>query len=405
MTNRSAHASLKGYYYQFNKTLLEILKADNSETITCEGIEDIDISNKDQLETIQCKHYEASDKEHFTLGLIYEPVIRMLVHYKNNSNYCDKYKIFIYLKKETPNTTRQLSYDDLQQVLKTTNIKLTKLLTDNSLSSIENTKLDDFISKLTIEFANNYEDLVKEIYCNFNKFGFNNEEIDVLFLPNAIHKIAKLSINKNLNERKITQKVFLDELKSEKKTILSKWVRELQTYDKIIKSKRKELSKLLNYNQRERLFLIDESALEDFISISSFLQKYVGKYSYKPLHKSLPIFCFKCDIQNYHSILKSLYDTKINYQDGLVVDEIRIDKFFKEPLIQKSGNQYLKEFFLRIIPFNNVDLLYNRKPHDLFLIGGFDISNFDLNGVIVENIDVPNIKQLEFILNLGDVYE
>ena len=41
---RQADSTIKGYLYQFNKSILEILKAEDDDIITLEGvIEDIDI--------------------------------------------------------------------------------------------------------------------------------------------------------------------------------------------------------------------------------------------------------------------------------------------------------------------------------------------------------------------------
>lgn len=48
MKNRQANDKIKGYFYQFNKTIYEILSQNNQKAkITVEGIEDVDIETDD----------------------------------------------------------------------------------------------------------------------------------------------------------------------------------------------------------------------------------------------------------------------------------------------------------------------------------------------------------------------
>ena len=55
---RSATNTIKGYFYQFDKSILEILEQSNETNIvTIEGVEDIDIENSDEIQFVQCKYY------------------------------------------------------------------------------------------------------------------------------------------------------------------------------------------------------------------------------------------------------------------------------------------------------------------------------------------------------------
>lgn len=50
---RQANSTIKGYLYQFNKSIFEILSADDEASITLEGvIEDIDIQLPNATSTI-----------------------------------------------------------------------------------------------------------------------------------------------------------------------------------------------------------------------------------------------------------------------------------------------------------------------------------------------------------------
>ena len=54
--SRQAIDTIRGYYYQFDLTISQILEQKNEKnTITIEGVEDIDIASIDGNTTIQCK--------------------------------------------------------------------------------------------------------------------------------------------------------------------------------------------------------------------------------------------------------------------------------------------------------------------------------------------------------------
>ena len=79
---RQANSTIKGYSYQFNKSILEILNADDTATITLEGvIEDIDIELPNSISTIQCKYHEDGK---YTISSVAIPILEMLCHYQES---------------------------------------------------------------------------------------------------------------------------------------------------------------------------------------------------------------------------------------------------------------------------------------------------------------------------------
>ena len=74
---RQANSTIKGYLYQFNKSILEILSADDEASITLEGvIKDIQLPNA--TSTIQCKYHEDAK---FTMSSVVAPILKMTCHY------------------------------------------------------------------------------------------------------------------------------------------------------------------------------------------------------------------------------------------------------------------------------------------------------------------------------------
>ena len=81
---RSAIATIKGYYYQFDYFILQLLKCNNeTDSICIEGIEDVDLKTVDESTAIQCKYYAGTEYNH---SVIAQPLRYMLDHYLSKAN-------------------------------------------------------------------------------------------------------------------------------------------------------------------------------------------------------------------------------------------------------------------------------------------------------------------------------
>ena len=62
---RSAEKTIKGYYYQFDYSIIKVLELpDDNDTICIEGVEDVDITDESNVIFHQCKCYESSEYVH-----------------------------------------------------------------------------------------------------------------------------------------------------------------------------------------------------------------------------------------------------------------------------------------------------------------------------------------------------
>ncbi|HAS1185996.1 TPA: hypothetical protein I3819_004381, partial [Enterobacter cloacae] len=91
---RSAIHAIKGYFYQFDKTIVELLHTQDDDVIYVEGVEDIDLKNADEITAIQCKYYENTEYNH---SVIAHPIQLMLKDYaKRLAGKEDIYKYTLY---------------------------------------------------------------------------------------------------------------------------------------------------------------------------------------------------------------------------------------------------------------------------------------------------------------------
>lgn len=92
MSNREATDTITGYFYQFDKTILEILQQQDTDALVCvEGIEDIDVRSIDEIRAIQCKYYAKTEYNH---SVIKKPVTLMLHHFAANRSSGVKYYLY-----------------------------------------------------------------------------------------------------------------------------------------------------------------------------------------------------------------------------------------------------------------------------------------------------------------------
>ncbi|BBI53863.1 hypothetical protein HORIV_62840 [Vreelandella olivaria] len=125
--------------------------------------------------------------------------------------------------------------------------------------------LDGFLGRFTMEF-DCYDEIVKRVGEELEANGMPSGEIETLAYPNAIHKIASLSVKHNVTERQITKKDFLSNLMAIRKTAISRWTLALKTREKLLQARRKQLKIHLDKNSRLRYFVIDPSNIKDFDS-------------------------------------------------------------------------------------------------------------------------------------------
>lgn len=116
MTNRAANATIKGYIYQFDHAILQLLSLiDENQIITIEGVEDVDITADNYEEVIQCKYYEQTEYNH---SVIKPAVIAMLKHFKAEKfNTKFQYRLFGHYKSGQDKLELPLTLDFLKNNL------------------------------------------------------------------------------------------------------------------------------------------------------------------------------------------------------------------------------------------------------------------------------------------------
>lgn len=435
--SRVADSTITGFLYQFSVTLEHLLKSNVNDEVFIEGkIEDIDIDNGEGIKAIQCKYHES--EEGYTLGKVYKPILQMLKTYMENENQPSPNEIDYILYAHFPRMETLKSIDlkveDIETILNTENtdyictyVAHLKKCNDPDIllliSKQKKSKLDkesiaeyfltnDLELKIDIEkfLSNHFKFIVgksfvkqQEIVTELMKEemeSFSKEDIQDIFYPNAIQKIAEIS-TKNDDERKVFKSVFLEELSSIKKTALTRWTKELKSYNDLLTARRNQLKNLLNTNYRKRCFVFESKEIENFNDdIVMFIKDYLSKYCCKiKLHSPLTIYILDYNKEQFDELQIRLFQKGIKVHTGYVGDRFFKEKFMEEP--QKNYKSGWIEFNLRI-SINEPDAflaLEDNKPDDLFL-SPKKRPNLDYSDINVEEVFVNKIRDLKYILQL-----
>lgn len=390
---RSADYTIQGFLYQFNMTLSELLKAADEAEITIEGIvEDIEVATFTGTKAIQCKYHEAQSK--YSISILYDPLLQMMKHFKSNPTAKIKYHLFAHF----PNSpTVTITDVELKGALNSSNQNLKTLISD-----AKGVDIIKFLDVFSITITPKYDDLMEENTKLLIALGFSKSEVETLFYPNAIQIIGELSIKHDEKLRKITKKLFIEELRRIRSTAVSQWTLALKTRQKVLDSRRKQLKENLSLNARLRFLVVFPELLDEFDNqIVLFIKSFIDKYHYKQAHTHTPIFILDVPQSEFDDIAERLYNKDVIPNIGRHVNSFSEKKFFSEPIVTRNK----KEFVLRFIRWDDYRNLHPKiKADDFFVIGDGDVTELDLRDVNLEALGAEKFDEVKYMMGISNGY-
>jgi len=400
--SRSADYTIKGFLYQFYKTILEILTNPLDTEITVEGIiEDIDIASSSMTTAVQCKYHEAKDK--YSPSAIYKPVLQMMNHYKDNQTKNITYVLFSHFPDRNETNPVIITKTDLDAALASTNKDLKSLI-----ATAEGVNTDNFLKRFRSEPGPSFDELANKVSKQLAAAGFDPNDVEVLVLPNAITVVADLSIKHLPSERKITGREFLEYIRRIRRTTISRWTLAMKSKSKILEARRKQLKTSLDQNQRQRYIFIDAEAISEFSDhIVIFVDDFLKKYHFKPAHTNTPLLCLSVDVEGLNKLQLRLYEKKVIVADGRIAGQVFEERLFREALSRsEKGGIVRREFDIRMVLWDDLRKMISRhKPDDIYVFGNVDLSSIDLGDVNIERLEVESAKEARYLMGVSDVIE
>lgn len=351
MVNRDATDTITGYFYQFDKTILEILNQSNLEAnVQVEGIEDIDVNETDEVKAIQCKYYAKSEYNH---SEIKKPIALMVEHFSKikPSSTFTHYHLYGHFKSgqeklgevnvdflKTKFLTSQKTEDDG----KGGKTKIEKRVYDEL--RLDDSALQNFLNCLTIDInapsiEEQYMTIIKKIERELSVTAL---EAELYHYNSALKVIRNMAVQQNKKDRVITKKQFIEKIKSQD-MLFDFWFIRRKGKDSYIKSiKKQHLSSNLNVEPFERFFLIDCRRLANNAYIKDAVYSIAKKWSKisKREKKSFcpSIYLHDLDADIFDSLKGEMYSEDQLFVDGypFLGSELNPNHFYTMPSIENG---------------------------------------------------------------------
>ncbi len=342
MSSRAADATIKGYYYQFDTSILKLLELLNdSDNIDIEGIEDIDINTATGSELIQCKYLS---KPKFINSAVRDPIILMLNHFVDPSTPNNfKYVLYAHFKDQVTGSEPLIDLAKLKDILTYSVAKVKKYYYREH--SINDTALNSFLANFKFifgkEFSVQQDEVIRKLMAQFNCSYF---EADSYLYNNALRVIIDKARMPDLVDRNVRRNDFLLAIDCKKK-LFNEWFIKLRSKKEYISSIRRDLNTTRFYGpEKPKIIFIGNEILEannSELPLISFIENLISKYykrnvssrSAKPLGIIL-------DASNAEILLikKQLIQNEISFNDGCEHINFSPSIFNAAPIITTSKN-------------------------------------------------------------------
>lgn len=427
---RQADSTIKGYLYQFNKSILTILEAEKDASIVLEGvIEDIDIHSPLSTTTIQCKYHE--DKK-YQISSVATPILEMLCHYCESAylgkevSYIlyayyaenvesvdmDAFVTFLGLTKDKDILCKYfhriyivsdsdiLAIANKSQKSKDEKDQLINYYKANRATLTLRVDISEFWKVFSYVKAEQFDILKDKVIQKLEEITDYNTAIS-MYYPNAFSMVASLSAKSTEKERTLTKDQLVMFLTQQKSVLLNKWTLEVLDKEQIIKTKKAYLMSAFSSNPDIRAFVFSDDFLNNVDeSVIRFIQEYLNKYFKKPKLQKPPIFIFG----NNHSglmqkTLLELYKYQKSVNTGLIGNTFVTDSFVNNK--NCPADFVCKMALLQDI---SVNVLEQCQVNQLYIVGTI-CKSLDSANYFVEKLDVSNINIIRYLVGLSKTLE
>lgn len=409
MADRTAVDTIRGYYYQFDYTIISLLNlSKNSDSIVVEGVEDIDIKTATEITAIQCKYYEKTEYNH---SVIAEPIRLMLNHFKEVKDGKQpelNYKLRGYYKSGQSKLILPLSLqrlkDDFLTYSRTEKIAKinTKIKHFHHIElNLNDSDLLKFLSLLEIdinakEFEQQYKDIIQFLKVEFKCSDFVAENY---FYNSALKEIRNLSKDSNITNRNISKENFL-KLINNSQIIYNEWFLKIKGEKLHFANLRKEFFGNLNILFKERYFLFDVSVgTNTRAEIKDLLHLVIKKYT-KIISQPTPF----CPYVYLHGVSKSeLIEIKKDLiEDGIILhDGFDFEGAIYNPnsiLIKPNVNHQIKLKFINDLTYLHTTLSLTARKSEIYQFyiknSFFSLNNSSIKEIAIQISELINIKNI-----------
>jgi|AKZA01.1.fsa_nt_gi hypothetical protein len=401
MRERSAISTIKGYFYQFDCSILQLLKLVGKEdSIVVEGIEDIDVNIGEEYESIQCKYYEETEYNHSVISKAIRYFISDFSNRKKQGEVLINYSLYGYYKRGQAKLPSKIDIQFIKDSFLTYKKDQVKHELHKELG-LSDDDLLEFSTKLKIDNnASSYDNQLEEIFTQLmDVFSCNKYDAEYFYYNNSLKIIKDIAVCSNEEMRKISKQEFIEKIDT-KKLIYNKWFYQFNTEKRIFSSIKKEYFTYKNIDPYARMFLIEIDSMrykrQDIKDIIYLIMTKWGKVS----RRAKPPFCpyiYLHDLPNNEliEIKKELAKENIGFIDGYSFygADFNVSNMVQE--LPNNGSIRLKV----INEINNLDEIIKSTAvrteiYQFYITNSFYNAPDTVKDVKIQIREIMNIKEI-----------
>ena len=290
--------AIKGFEYQIDKNILEILKeTDVNKAINIEQKQDIDTADF----VMQVKYKEATK---FTPSKIKTPVIQLMDEHKKDNT--KKYILYCFFK-DFNGYTESTSIDSILGSTKTYYTQQQKT---------------DFEKSFELKFAPQFDIQLEQTIREIQNLNYSEDE-SIIFHSRASNYLRNLIIKNSPNQilkRTCTKNDLIDLFKNDRKVIFENSFRFFKGEESYFRKMKNNFFTSNNVDKTIRIFIIEldgsESKSEIVLLLKKISDKYFKKFT-RDIKGEAPFFFLRnIDSQKNIEVKEQLVNAKIIFKDG-----------------------------------------------------------------------------------------
>lgn len=352
---RSADASIAGYLYQFDKSILEVLGAPDDASVVLEGYEDVDLRNPGSVIAIQCKYHEAGT---FSLKKIRDPLLAMIESFADGHKW--QYRLYGHYGQQADDIPERLGLADLEVALtkkgKEGTVRYHEKFSEQDLEAF----LNNFAIIVGPSRTKQRETVLTELR---NALGGSDADAGDLHYPNAISMVLDAAAKPDEAARTVQRATFVEAL-NKRKALFTRWHQEFLGTAKYLKSIEKRINSLdLVKSTFKRAAIIGSEELASSSSTTrpvDLIKQIAGvRFGIGRLPKARPwTVIVEADDKGLAEIKADLVRDGVVFEDGFEGLVFSPD-IFDRPVLINTGSEHKKisavSYDLRLVGLSTLE--------------------------------------------------
>jgi hypothetical protein len=261
---RSAYATIRGYLYQFDATVLSILDLPPDAHLTVEGVEDYDVAHGALTDLFQCKYYESAKLTPATLRDAILPMLRGFLALPARDRPRRRLHLYGHFKESTSNLHWSISVDNLKNALvrrERSNGPSSPLMTINLQEELgaSDDDLRLFVDQLHLHTTEDFDTHKATVIAALRRHcGVTPVEAECFLYPSARTLVSSLAARANPTERQTSRDQFLSKV-TPSRALFNAWSLREHTESDYCATLRLQYFSERNIEPIQRFFVVDAS--------------------------------------------------------------------------------------------------------------------------------------------------